>query len=199
MIDTILDNIGMSDDADALPEIGPNLDSDIDDSSMDSSLFSSESVNSNPLNEHTALLNNSMVLEDSLPITSDDSIGKIQSSANLDRQVIDNIHNGTVDESASFASTLDEIISTPTGLKEQPNTMQELGISSIDVDNFLNTPTTDSLEVSNEDFDYLQDRAEGIERCEHRSEISFGKKMCPTRHGCQGATDCDYCGGDYPG
>ena len=24
-------------------------------------------------------------------------------------------------------------------------------------------------------------------------------KMCPTRHGCQGATYCDYCGSDYPG
>lgn len=31
-------------------------------------------------------------------------------------------------------------------------------------------------------------------------DISFGgsgRKMCPSRHGCQGATDCDYCYGDY--
>ena len=60
--------------------------------------------------------------------------------------------------------------------------------------------TNDNLDVSNEDVDTLQDRAKGIERSEHGNEISFGsKKMCPTRHGCTGATSCNYAYADYPG
>lgn len=46
-----------------------------------------------------------------------------------------------------------------------------------------------------EDVENLQKRAKGIERSEHSHQISFGSKWCPTRHGCQGATDCDYCMG----
>lgn len=35
---------------------------------------------------------------------------------------------------------------------------------------------------------------------DNSADVSFGgsgRKMCPTSHGCQGATDCDSCYGDY--
>lgn len=70
--------------------------------------------------------------------------------------------------------------------------------SNLDIDNFANTPSSETLDVHEDDIARLQERAQGMERSEHKGEISFGKKMCPTRHGCQGATDCDYCGSDYP-
>lgn len=46
------------------------------------------------------------------------------------------------------------------------------------------------------DVDELQKRAEGIERAQPKHQVSFGNKWCPTRHGCQGTTDCDYCMGN---
>lgn len=55
-----------------------------------------------------------------------------------------------------------------------------------------------SLEVTQEDVDQLIEKAKDIERDEHVSSISFGKKVCPTSHGCSGATYCDGCYGDYP-
>ncbi len=55
------------------------------------------------------------------------------------------------------------------------------------------------LAVSDEELNNLADRAEGLERAEHKDEPRFGsRKCCPTRHGCQGATDCDYSYGSYP-
>ena len=44
----------------------------------------------------------------------------------------------------------------------------------------------------------LQKKVEGIERKPISRNLSFGSKVCPTRHGCQGATDCDYCLSSYP-
>lgn len=58
----------------------------------------------------------------------------------------------------------------------------------------------DDLETSDEDVDSLTLKAEDIERDEDNGQISFkglNKKVCATRHGCQGATDCDYAYGDY--
>jgi len=58
----------------------------------------------------------------------------------------------------------------------------------------------DGLTVSEDDLNSLEDKASQIERSDSdKSQISFGRKMCPTRHGCQGATDCDYSYGGYPG
>ena len=58
----------------------------------------------------------------------------------------------------------------------------------------------DSLSVSEDDLQSLEDKAAGIDRSEaDKSQISFGRKMCPTRGGCQGATDCNYSYGSYPG
>lgn len=58
----------------------------------------------------------------------------------------------------------------------------------------------DGLSISDDDLNSLEDRASEIDRSEvNESQISFGRKMCPTRGGCQGATDCDYSYGSYPG
>ena len=71
-----------------------------------------------------------------------------------------------------------------------------LDIDDIDaVDPFLDS---DSLSMSN-DIDGLESSVDGMERAEGGHEISFGKKMCPTRHGCTGATNCNNAYGDYPG
>lgn len=55
------------------------------------------------------------------------------------------------------------------------------------------------LGVNDGEINELEERAKGLEREEHKNEPSFGRKMCPTRHGCQGATDCNYSYGSYPG
>lgn len=60
-------------------------------------------------------------------------------------------------------------------------------------------PEMDSLDLSDEKIEALDERAKGLERGEHKSEVSFGSKCCPTRHGCQGATDCNYSYGSYAG
>lgn len=58
----------------------------------------------------------------------------------------------------------------------------------------------DALAVSEEDINNLEEKASGIDRNDaDKRQISFCRKMCPTRHGCQGATDCDYSYGGYPG
>lgn len=75
------------------------------------------------------------------------------------------------------------------------------------IENILATETEDSflpsvdipeLEVPESDMEALRDKAAGIEREMPSNSISFGKKVCPTRHGCSGATYCDHAGSDYP-
>lgn len=58
---------------------------------------------------------------------------------------------------------------------------------------------SDGLDVSDSDVDSLQNNANGIERSEHGHNVSFEGKMCPTRHGCTGATNCNYSYASYPG
>ena len=46
----------------------------------------------------------------------------------------------------------------------------------------------------------LQEKARDVKRAPFGSaaaRISFGRKMCPTRHGCQGATYCNRSYSDY--
>ncbi len=57
----------------------------------------------------------------------------------------------------------------------------------------------DVLNISKADLNSLIERAKGIERAKPISNSVNGRKMCPTRHGCQGATDCNYSYGSYPG
>lgn len=48
------------------------------------------------------------------------------------------------------------------------------------------------------DIEELLRRTKHLEHSEPEKPGSISKKMCPTRHGCQGATDCDSCLGNYP-
>lgn len=57
----------------------------------------------------------------------------------------------------------------------------------------------DVLSISKADINVLVERAKGVERALPVTTSAYGRKMCPTRHGCQGATDCNYSYGSYPG
>ena len=59
----------------------------------------------------------------------------------------------------------------------------------------------DPLAAPMKQFEELQQRAEDVEREENGDveEARNGRKLCATRHGCQGATDCNYSYGSYPG
>ena len=65
-------------------------------------------------------------------------------------------------------------------------------------DSFLHPFDTPELEVPESDMEALRDKAAGIEREMPSNSIPFGKNVCPTRHGCSGATYCDHAGSDYP-
>lgn len=54
------------------------------------------------------------------------------------------------------------------------------------------------LDVSEKKIEDLTDKANGIERDGDHDKVHEYRKVCPTRHGCQGATDCNYSYGDYP-
>lgn len=56
--------------------------------------------------------------------------------------------------------------------------------------------TNDGLDVSNRDIENLSDKAHDIERDSERGKI-HQIMMCPTRHGCKGATNCDYSYANY--
>lgn len=198
MIDTLLDNLGISGETEISPEMDSKLDVSTGDTTTDSSLSASESINSASLSQQAALMDNSLVIDD-LSITAGGQMDAFPIMGNFDEQVIGNPNfHGVVDESTSFESSPNEEINTSFGMNKQLSAIPDSGISSIDVDNLINTPITDSLEIPQEDIEKLQERVEGVERSEHKGEISFGKKMCPSRHGCQGATDCDYSYGSYP-
>lgn len=59
----------------------------------------------------------------------------------------------------------------------------------------------DPLAPSMDKFEELQKKAQEVEREESGDvdEAKNGRLLCATRHGCQGATDCNYAYGDYPG
>jgi len=59
----------------------------------------------------------------------------------------------------------------------------------------------DPLATPMKQFEELQQRAEAVEHKDNgdREDSAIGKKLCATRHGCQGATDCNYSYGSYPG
>lgn len=55
------------------------------------------------------------------------------------------------------------------------------------------------LTISTDEITMLETKASGIKRAKHTSEPPLGRKLCATRHGCQGATDCNYSYANYPG
>lgn len=50
----------------------------------------------------------------------------------------------------------------------------------------------DQLNVTSDDIRGLKDRADGMERKEEADNTLKAFKICATRHGCTGATNCDY-------
>lgn len=198
MIDTLLDNLGISEGEDVFSDT--NKDVGTDNPTTDSSLSSAESVNSSSLFQQMSLADNSINLDNPLAFSIENPMSE-QSTMSLDEQIHGNTnYQHTSNEYASFESTQNEMINPPLSLEGQHNTDFVSSNSSIDIDNLINVPTTDNLEVSDDDINKLQGKVEGVERSEHNGEkISFGSRKCPSRHGCQGATDCDYSYGSYSG
>lgn len=72
--------------------------------------------------------------------------------------------------------------------------------SGIDDGDYDDSNDYDDLDVDDNDIEELEDNASGIDRHNPSFEgHDHSKKWCPTRHGCTGATNCDYAYGDYPG
>ena len=99
-------------------------------------------------------------------------------------------HNGTP---PSFSDCLEhfeqqyDIAQTNTGninLRPESN----VGFAGINID----TSTDDNLNISSDDINHLKERAEGVERKDEIDNTLKGIKICATRHGCTGATNCDY-------
>lgn len=44
----------------------------------------------------------------------------------------------------------------------------------------------------------LEEKVSDTERSDHLDRTKFTGKVCPTSHGCSGATSCDLSYGDYP-
>lgn len=85
--------------------------------------------------------------------------------------------------------------------------LNELGnASNLDFDPILDLdsipdPDQNPLDVPEDTVDSVVKKGEEIPRNDDPDEIpddEVGRKCCPTRHGCQGATDCDYAYGSYP-
>ncbi len=56
----------------------------------------------------------------------------------------------------------------------------------------------DQLAVSQQDMDILEEKADDMDRAEiSDGDFDCSYKLCATRHGCSGATNCDACYGDY--
>lgn len=99
-------------------------------------------------------------------------------------------HNGTP---PSFSDCLEhfeqqyDIAQTNTeniNLRPESN----VGFAGINID----TSTDDNLNISSDDINHLTERAEGVERKDEIDNTLKGIKICATRHGCTGATNCDY-------
>lgn len=117
------------------------------------------------------------------------------------------LSNSDFDKNNSYStiSTEEDYLSTGSIIEHIANpalTGLSTGSSEIDLDNFINIPDTDNIEILQKDIDSLHEKALGIEREDNnqdKQDISFGRRLCNSRGGCQGATDCDYSYGSYPG
>lgn len=99
-------------------------------------------------------------------------------------------HNGTP---PSFSDCLEhfeqqyDIAQTNTeniNLRPESN----VGFAGINIDASAN----DNLDISLDDINHLKERADGVERKIEIENTFKGIKICATRHGCTGATNCDY-------
>lgn len=56
----------------------------------------------------------------------------------------------------------------------------------------------DHLALYQQDVDFLEEKADNVDRAEiSDGDFDCSYKICATRHGCSGATNCDACYGDY--
>lgn len=67
-------------------------------------------------------------------------------------------------------------------------TESNVGFASINSD----ASTDDNLNTSSNDVYHLKERAADVERKDEIDNTIKGIKICATRHGCTGATNCDY-------
>lgn len=200
MIDTLLDGISTPDEPEVMSETANDSTYESDSSTLGTSIGTTDSVSQDEFMQQGQMVLSSHSLLDMTAVPTHEQA--IQSSS-LDNSVAGEIFPNVQEynlqynnlEAASAASAIEPTVDA-IALNQSSIVSSASGL---DVDNLVNTPRTDNLDVSNDDVEDLQNKAEGIERSEHRGEISFGRKMCPTRHGCQGATDCDYSYGGYPG
>lgn len=81
---------------------------------------------------------------------------------------------------------------------EEGNSIINVNLVVNDVVSMDSVFIADSLTMRNA-IEELVCKAENIERVKSATEIPFGKKMCPTRHGCTGATNCNNAYADYHG
>lgn len=95
-------------------------------------------------------------------------------------------------DDTSIIDILGDIISSSSFDGDYDDVLASLAAQGVDLTQYTTSEIEEALKYA------LQDNSSDIEN-EHDGNISFGRKMCPSRHGCQGATDCDYCLGDYPG
>lgn len=63
----------------------------------------------------------------------------------------------------------------------------------------MNGFTDDSFTIIDDDLPILDDKVKDIIPDDDTDDIVLGTKMCPTRHGCTGATNCNYDYASYPG
>lgn len=117
---------------------------------------------------------------------------------------MDEMYNGYDDVDINANETeLEDNVTNGEGSTEEAIISTEQGVSNTDSDGLSSSSLSeeDPLAAPMKKFEELQKRAENIERegGDNREDSSIGKRLCATRHGCQGATDCNYSYGSYPG
>ena len=178
-----------------------NIDNEnvIDGTAPDTSVSVSESISSTNLQQQSSLANGLSGGGQVLPsidggiMNPSQSIDYPTTSLSSEHYLQDNTES--MIESTMAAQGIEPNLYTAPTLEENTVNSESHSLSNTDLGN---TPTTDILDFPKEDMEMLQSKADGIERSEHTGEPSFTGKVCPTSHGCSGATSCDLSYGDYP-
>lgn len=172
----------------------------IDGAGTNTSLGVSESITNNNLQLQSFSANESYIGRQVLPTADGDIMNSSQGfdgsiiSSSSDQDLLDNTDNNI--ECAIATQSIDlKLQADPSsggdGIDSELRTLSA-------TNDFATSPTMDSLDIQKEELEMLQSKVEGIERSEHIGEPSFCGKVCPTSHGCSGATSCDACYGNYP-
>lgn len=99
-------------------------------------------------------------------------------------------HNGTPPSFSDclehFEQQYDIAQNNTDNINLRPET--QYGFAAMTTGEFAN----DDLDVSSDDINSLKGRTEGVERKDEIDNTFKPLKICATRHGCTGATNCDY-------